>query len=106
MTRPRTKILPAYGITPCSNNYWPPVRSQRVRSLVPTLRVGTRKRAPTISFAAKVPMLQVPPLPATDQHASLRKQIKALAVVLREEFGVPFAFYEVETGVLLGQPDD
>jgi HD-GYP domain-containing protein (c-di-GMP phosphodiesterase class II) len=43
-------------------------------------------------------MLATPPVKTPRRRSSLADQAKALAVVLREEFGVPFAFYDAETG--------
>ena len=36
------------------------------------------------------------------RHRSLEDQAKALAVILREEFGVPFALFNVQTGARVG----
>ncbi len=45
--------------------------------------------------------------PKTEEHRFSRTdQARALAVVLRQEFGVPFAFYDAETGEPVWQADD
>src|SRR5437899_6306662 len=45
--------------------------------------------------------------PKTDgARYSSSDQARALAVVLREEFGVPFTFYDAETGELAWQDED
>ena len=42
--------------------------------------------------------------PTDDPRAVLVKQVRSLAVILREEFGVPFRFYEAGTGVPIDAP--
>jgi HD-GYP domain-containing protein (c-di-GMP phosphodiesterase class II) len=43
--------------------------------------------------------------PARDsRRGSFEEQAKALAVVLQEEFGTPFVFYDAQTGELVGEP--
>src|SRR5262245_43405428 len=45
--------------------------------------------------------------PKTDEHRCSRTdQAKALAVVLREEFGIPFTFYDAETGEVFWRAED
>src|SRR5271165_6333195 len=39
------------------------------------------------------------------RRCSRANQAKALAVILREEFGVPFAFYDVQTGTAVPAAD-
>ncbi len=52
-------------------------------------------------------MLTVQEVPTLQKSSPLAHPAKSLAVILREEFGVPFAFYEVATGKLvLGIPPE
>ena len=49
-----------------------------------------------------------PKTPPADQPPALPQEVKALAIVLREEFGAPFRFYDAATGsptVVPGQED-
>jgi hypothetical protein len=43
-------------------------------------------------------------LTTDDPRPSMATQIRSLAIILREEFGVPFRFYEASTGALLDVP--
>ena len=41
-----------------------------------------------------------------ERHFSVEEQVRALAVVLRDEFGVPFQFYNAKTGAAIKSDED
>ncbi len=50
-------------------------------------------------------MLKITPVQPKDRQFSLLAQANAFAVVLREEFGVPFGLYDARTGEAVWSPD-